>query len=46
MLIDNNLIAYEFYKNQYVPKEIYYSGKKKKPNFLTNIIKSQKKELF
>ena len=29
MLIDNNLIAYEYYKGQYVPKEeLYYSGEK------------------
>ena len=28
MLIDNNLIAYEYYKNQYVPKEVYSSGEK------------------
>ncbi|MBQ8848144.1 MAG: hypothetical protein IJ003_04290 [Candidatus Gastranaerophilales bacterium] len=34
MLIDNNLIAYEFYKNQYVPKEIYYSGEKEETKLL------------
>jgi len=28
MLIDNNLIAYEYYKGRYVPNEIYYSGEK------------------
>ena len=28
MLIDNNLIAYEYYKNQFVPKEVYVSGEK------------------
>lgn len=28
MLIDNNLIAYEYYKNLYVPKEVYPSGEK------------------
>lgn len=28
MLIDNNLIAYEYYKNQFTPNEIHYSGEK------------------
>ena len=28
MITDNNLIAYEYFKNQYVPKEVYYSGEK------------------
>lgn len=28
MILDNNLIAYEYYKNQYVPKEVYKSGEK------------------
>ena len=26
--MDTNLIAYEYYKNQFVPKEVYTSGKK------------------
>ena len=28
MIIDNNLIAYEYNSGQYVPREIYYSGEK------------------
>lgn len=28
MIADNNLIAYEYYKNQFVPNEVYTSGKK------------------
>lgn len=28
MIFDNNLLAYEYYKNQYVPKEVYTSGEK------------------
>ena len=34
MLIDNNLIAYEFSKNQFVPKEIYYSGQKEETKLI------------
>ncbi|MBQ9150017.1 hypothetical protein IJX73_03705 [bacterium] len=34
MIIDNNLIAYEYYKNQYVPKEVYTSGKKEETNLI------------
>ncbi len=28
MIIDNSFIAYEYYKNQYTPKEIYPSGQR------------------
>jgi len=28
VIIDNNLIAYEYYKDNFVPKEVYTSGKK------------------
>lgn len=28
MILDNNLIAYEYFKNQFVPKEVYVSGEK------------------
>ena len=28
MILDNNLIAYEYYKNQYTPKAVYTSGEK------------------
>ncbi len=28
MVIDNNLIAYEYFKGQYVPREVYPSGEK------------------
>lgn len=28
MILNNNLIAYEYYKNQFVPKEVYPSGER------------------
>ena len=34
MLIDNNLIAYEYYKNQFVPKEVYVSGEKEETKLI------------
>lgn len=34
MITDNNLIAYEYYKNQFVPKEVYTSGKKDETNLI------------
>jgi len=34
MIVDNNLIAYEYYKNQFVPNEIYTSGKKDETNLI------------
>ena len=34
MIIDNNLIAYEYFKDQYVPKEVYTSGKKEETNLI------------
>lgn len=34
MLIDNNLIAYEYFKNQYVPKEVYVSGEKEETKLI------------
>ena len=34
MLIDNNLIAYEYYKNQFTPNEIYYSGEKEETKLI------------
>ena len=43
MLIDNNLIAYEYYKNQYTPKEIYYSGEKDETKLIDKY--SNRKEL-
>ena len=43
MLIDNNLIAYEYYKGQYVPNEIYYSGEKDETKFIDKY--SNRKEL-
>ena len=43
MLIDNNLIAYEYYKNQFTPKEIYYSGEKDETKLLDRY--SNRKEL-
>ena len=33
MIMNNNLIAYEYFKNQYVPNEVYTSGKKEETNF-------------
>ncbi len=44
MLIDNNLIAYEYYKGQYVPKEdLYYSGEKDETKLIDKY--SKRKEL-
>ena len=43
MLIDNNLIAYEYYKNQYVPKEVYTSGEKEETSLIDKY--SNRKEL-
>ena len=43
MLIDNNLIAYEYYKNQYTPNEIYYSGEKEETKLIDKY--SKRKEL-
>ena len=43
MLIDNNLIAYEYYKNQYTPNEIYYSGEKEETKLIDKY--SNRKEL-
>ncbi len=34
MIIDNNLIAYEYYKNQFVPKEVYVSGEKEETSLI------------
>lgn len=34
MILDNNLIAYEYYKNQYVPKEVYTSGEKEETKLI------------
>ena len=34
MIVDNNLIAYEYYKNQFVPKEVYTSGEKEETNLI------------
>ena len=34
MILDNNLIAYEYYKNIYVQKEVYTSGKKEETNLI------------
>ncbi len=34
MIIDNNLIAYEYYKNQFTPNEIYYSGEKEETKLI------------
>ena len=43
MLIDNNLIAYEYSKGQYVPKEVYYSGEKDETKYIDKY--SNRKEL-
>ena len=43
MLIDNNLIAYEYYKNQFTPNEIYYSGEKEETKLIDKY--SNRKEL-
>lgn len=34
MIIDNNLIAYEYKKDQFVPQEVYSSGKKDENNLI------------
>ena len=34
MLIDNNLIAYEYFKDQFVPKEVYTSGEKEETSLI------------
>lgn len=34
MLIDNNLIAYEYFKNQFVPKEVYSSGEREETKLI------------
>ncbi len=34
MILDNNLIAYEYYKNQYTLNEIYPSGEKDETSFI------------
>ena len=34
MITDCNLIAYEYAKNQFVPKEVYSSGKKEETNLI------------
>jgi len=34
MILDNNLIAYEYFKNQYVPKEVYVSGEKEETKLI------------
>lgn len=43
MILDNNLIAYEYYKNQYVPKEVYVSGEKEETKLINKY--HNKKEL-
>ena len=43
MLTDNNLIAYEYYKNQFTPNEIYYSGEKDETKLIDKY--SNRKEL-
>ncbi|MBR2069090.1 MAG: hypothetical protein IJ877_04925 [Candidatus Gastranaerophilales bacterium] len=43
MLIDNNLIAYEYYKNQFTPKEVYHSGERDETKLIDKY--SNRKEL-
>ncbi|MBQ4646976.1 MAG: hypothetical protein IJB79_06480 [Candidatus Gastranaerophilales bacterium] len=42
MITDTNLIAYEYFKNQYVPKEVYVSGEKEETKLINKY--SNKKE--
>jgi len=42
MILDNNLIAYEYFKNQYVPKEVYSSGEKEETNLIDKYSFSKK----
>ena len=41
MLIDNNLIVYEYFKNQYVPKEVYVSGEKEETKLIDKYTSNQ-----
>jgi len=34
MIVDNNLIAYEYYKNRFVPNEVYVSGEKEETSLI------------
>lgn len=34
MIFDSNLIAYEYYKNQYVPREVYPSGEREETKLI------------
>ncbi len=43
MTIDNNLIAYEYYKNLFVPKEVYTSGEKEETTLIDKY--SQKNDM-
>ena len=38
MILDNNLLAYEYYKSQYVPKEIYPSGEREETQFIDKYV--------
>lgn len=34
MILDNNFLAYEYYKNQFVPEEVYPSGQKEETKLI------------
>ena len=42
MLFDNNLIAYEYFKNQYTPKAVYPSGEREEANLINEYGKNFK----
>jgi len=44
MIIDNNFLAYEYYKNQFTPHEVYRSGEKEETK-LINKYSEESKEL-
>lgn len=44
MIIDNNFLAYEYYKNQFTPQEVYRSGEKEETK-LINKYSEESKEL-
>lgn len=42
MILDNNLIAYEFYKNQYTPNPVYPSGERDESKLIDEYAKDKK----
>ncbi len=42
MILDNNLIAYEFYKNQFTPNPVYPSGEREESKLIDEYAKNKK----